>query len=190
MRLGIFGGTFDPPHLGHLIVASDACEALELDRLILIPAAEPPHKRGRVMTTATQRLEMVRAAIRGDPRFEVDDLELRRHGPSYTVETLRALSERHPDAELFFLVGVDQMRELRSWREPDEVARLACLSVLTRGGEHPDPDTPFRHRVVPVTRIDLSATDIRARVREGKSVRYLVPEGVERLIEEWGLYQQ
>ena len=189
MRIGIFGGTFDPPHVGHLIVASDACIALALDRLILVPSAEPPHKRGAVKATAAQRLEMVRAAVRDDPRFEVDDVELRREGASYTVDTLRTMRERYPHAELLFLVGVDQMRELHSWREPREVARLARLSVLTREGETPDADSPFEHTVVPVTRIDLSATDIRRRIGKGASVRYLVPEGVARLIEEWGLYR-
>jgi nicotinate-nucleotide adenylyltransferase len=189
MRIGIFGGTFDPPHVGHLIVASDACVALELDRLILVPSADPPHKRGAVTGTPEQRLEMVRAAVRDDPRFAVDDLELRREGASYTVDTLRALRSRYPEAELFFLVGVDQMRELHSWREPREVARLARLSVVTREGDTPDADSPFEHTVVPVTRIDLSATDIRRRIREGKSVRYLVTEEVAGMIEEFGLYR-
>jgi nicotinate-nucleotide adenylyltransferase len=189
MRIGLFGGTFDPPHTGHLIVASDAFEQLELDRLILIPSADPPHKRGKVHGSSRERLEMVRAAVRDDPRFEVDDLELDREGASYSVDTLRQMRTRHPDAELFFLVGADQMRELQSWREPEEVARLACLSVLTRDGERAPQDTPFRHRVVPVTRIDLSATDIRRRVGEGRSIRYLVPEGVRELIEEFGLYR-
>lgn len=189
MRIGVFGGTFDPPHVGHLIVASDACVALSLDRLILVPSADPPHKQGRVSASAAQRLEMVRAAVRGDPRLEVDDLELRREGSSYTVDTLREMRARHRGAELFFLVGVDQMRELASWREPHEVARLARLAVLTREGETPEPDSPFPHTVVPVTRIDLSATDIRRRLKEGVSVRYLVPEGVRGMIEELGLYR-
>lgn len=188
MRIGIFGGTFDPPHVGHLIVASDACVALALDRLILVPSADPPHKRGQVAATAAQRLEMVRAAITGDPRLEVDDLELRREGASYTVDTLREMRGRWPDAELFFLVGVDQMREFHGWREPHEVARLARLAVVTREGEAPDPESPFPHTVVPVTRIDLSATDIRRRVHEGVSIRYLVADEVRRRIEEWGLY--
>ena len=189
MRIGLFGGTFDPLHTGHLIVASDAFEQLGLDRLILIPSADPPHKRGKVHGTARERLAMVRAAVRDDPRFEVDDLELRRGGASYSVETLRQMQQRQPDAELFFLVGADQMRELHSWREPHEVARLARLSVVTREGEQAPEDTPFPHRVVTVTRIDLSATDIRRRVSEGRSVRYLVPEGVRELIEEFGLYR-
>lgn len=190
MRIGIYGGTFDPPHIGHLIVASDAFAALELDRLILVPSAEPPHKRGRVTATAEQRLTMLRAAVGDDPRLEVDDLELRREGASYTVDTLREMRDRYPGAELFFVVGVDQMKELQSWREPEEVARLACLSVVSREGETVDADTPFRHRLVRVTRIDLSATDIRDRVRDGKPVRYLVPEGVRRIIEESGLYNR
>ena len=189
MRIGVYGGTFDPPHVGHLIVASDAFEALELDRLIFVPAAEPPHKRGRVVATAEQRLEMLRSAVEGDPRFEVDDLELRREGASYTVDTLREMRDRYRGAELFFVIGVDQMNELQSWREPREVARLACLSVVAREGEAPQPDTPFRYRLVPVTRIDLSATDIRRRVREGLSVRYLVPEAVGGMIERFGLYR-
>lgn len=189
MRLGIFGGTFDPPHIGHLVVASDACEQLRLDRLILVPSAAPPHKQGTVRATAEQRLELVRAAVEGDDRLDVDPLELNRTGASYTVETLRQLRERHPEAELFFLVGVDQMQVLDSWREPREVARLARLSVLTRNGELPDPASPFPHEVVPVTRIDLSATDIRRRVREGRSIRYLVPERVRETIETLGLYR-
>src|SRR5690606_3907319 len=156
MRIGIFGGTFDPPHLGHLIVASDACSVLRLDRLILVPAAEPPHKRGKVGTPAERRLAMVRAAVRGDPRLAVDDLELRREGASYSVDTLREMRARYPEADLYFLVGMDQMREFHDWREPDEVARLARLSVVAREGETPDPDSPFPLDVVRVTRIDLS----------------------------------
>lgn len=184
MRVGLFGGTFDPPHLGHLIVASDAFEALELDRLLFIPSGQPPHKQGEVTATAEQRLEMVRAAIAGDPRFALDDLEVRRRGTSYSVDTLRAIRERDPEAELFFLLGVDQMQALHSWREPDEVARLAQLAVLTRDGELPDPDTRFRHRIVHVTRIDISATEIRARLRAGRSVRYMLPEVVGGMVEE------
>jgi nicotinate-nucleotide adenylyltransferase len=189
MRIGIFGGTFDPPHVGHLIVASDAFAVLGLDRLILVPSADPPHKQGQVAATAEQRLEMVRAAVRDDPRFEVDDIELKRAGASYSVDTLREMRVRFPDAEIFFLLGMDQMRELHSWREPHEVARLACLSVIARDGDEPDPDTPFRFRLVPVTRIDLSATDIRRRIAEGVSVRYLVPEAVRGIIEGFGLYR-
>jgi len=188
MRIGVLGGTFDPPHHGHLIVAGDVCEALSLDRLLLVPSAEPPHKPGAVQASAEQRLRLVRAAVEGDSRFEVDDLELRRTGPSYTVDTLRLLRERHPGCELYFLIGVDQVRELHTWREPEEVARLATLVAVSRGGEDPGA-SPYPLRRVAVTRIDISATEVRRRVREGRSIRYLVPEGVRELIEREGLYR-
>jgi nicotinate-nucleotide adenylyltransferase len=190
MRIGILGGTFDPPHLGHLVVASDAFERLALDRLILVPSATPPHKHGSVQATAAQRLAMVRAAVAGDARFEVDDLELRRPGPSYTVDTLRAMRDRFPGCEILFLIGVDAARELPSWREPGEVARLARLAVLSRGGETlptEGGEPPLR---VEVTRIDISATAIRERVARGLPIRYHVPEPVRAIIEREGLYRR
>lgn len=188
-RIGVYGGTFDPPHLGHLIVASEACEALELDRLLFVPSADPPHKQGRVSASAEQRLELVRLAIAGDPRFAVDDLELRREGASYTVDTLRELREREPECELFLLVGVDQAREFHTWREPREVARLARLAVLSRGGEQAgEIGLPLRR--IDVTRIDLSSTDVRRRIGAGESIRYLVPDAVRERIEQDGLYRE
>ncbi len=193
MRIGVLGGTFDPPHVGHLIVASEVLDALELDRLLLIPSAAPPHKRGRVHAAAEVRLEMVRAAIAGNPCFAVDDLELRREGESYSVDTLRELRARYGDAELFFVIGVDQLREFESWREPEEVTRLATLVAVSRegidAGEVTGGAAAFPVRPVPVTRIDLSATDVRRRVREGRSIRYLVPDGVIEVIEREGLYR-
>ena len=187
MRIGLYGGTFDPPHVGHLIVASQAFEALELDRLDFVPSAVPPHKRGRVGAPAEDRLEMVRLAVAGDPRFGVEDVELRREGASYTVDTLRVLRERDPECELVFLVGVDQVREFHTWREPDEVARLARLAVLSRGGEQiGEIGLPLQR--VDVTRIDLSSTEIRRRVREGKSIQYLVADAVREKIRRDGLY--
>jgi nicotinate-nucleotide adenylyltransferase len=188
-RVGIFGGTFDPPHIGHLIVAQDAWAALRLDRVVFIPAAVPPHKSELPITPAEVRLEMLRAAVAGDPRFEVSDLELRRTGPSYTVDTLRALHEAEPDATLYFLLGVDQFREFHSWREPEEVARLARLVVLSRGGESVEVGGVPPHRRLEVTRVDLSATAIRARVAAGEPIRYLVPAAVEAVIEREGLYR-
>jgi nicotinate-nucleotide adenylyltransferase len=190
MRIGVLGGTFDPPHVGHLIVASDVCAALALDRLLFIPAAAPPHKRGRVRASPALRLEMVRAATADDPRFEVDDLELRREGESYSADTLRQLREREPDAEIFFVIGVDQLREFGSWREPDVVARLATLVVVSRAGEEGGigGEVAFPVRPVQVTRIDLSATEIRRRVRDGEPIRYLVPDSVREIIEREGLY--
>ena len=188
-RIGVLGGTFDPPHVGHLIVAADVCAALELDRLLLIPSASPPHKQGQVRATAEQRLAMVRAAVAGDDRFEVDDIELRRSGASYTVDTLRELRSRHPRAELFFVIGMDQYRDLHTWREPEEVARLARLAVVSRDGDTPDGENPIPVHPISVTRIDLSATDIRRRIHAGESIRYFVPDPVRELIERDGLYK-
>ncbi|CAN5577527.1 nicotinate-nucleotide adenylyltransferase [soil metagenome] len=186
--IGVFGGTFDPPHLGHLIVAADVCVALELDRLLLIPAAVPPHKLAQVEATAEQRLEMVRAAVRGDARFEVDDLELRRPGPSFTVDTLHTLRTRFPESRLYFLIGADALREIHSWREPEEVARLAQLIVFARDGQQAPTMHGISAQPVPVTRVDISASEIRRRVRTGIPIRYLVPDAVREIIERENLY--
>lgn len=190
MKIGVFGGTFDPPHLGHLVVATDVFEALRLDRLLLVPSAQHPFKGSSVRAAPELRVEMIRAAVRGDPRFEVDELELHRAGPSYTVDTLRALRERYPDAELFFLIGADNLRELPAWREPEEVVRLATLVVMSRGGERAGPDVPYPALAVKVTRVDISATEIRRRAGSGRSIRYLVPEAVREIIARESLYRE
>lgn len=188
MRLGVYGGTFDPPHLGHLVAASEACEALRLDRVLWIPSAVHPLKGGRVRTPPETRLEMVRAAVAGDPRFAADDLELRRPGPSYTVDTLREIRAREPDAALFLLAGADILAELPRWREPDEILRLATLAVVARAGEGAHgggvPAVP-----VEITRVDVSSTEVRRRVAAGQSIRYLVPEAVRAVVAREGLYR-
>jgi nicotinate-nucleotide adenylyltransferase len=189
VRLGIFGGTFDPPHLGHLVAASDAAQVLGLDRVLWVPAAVHPFKRERVAAPPQARLEMVRAAVAGDERFEACDLELRRPGPSYTVATLRELHARHPGAELFFLTGADNLRELPQWREPDEVVRLARLVVVSRRGEGVPAGLPYPAVAVPVTRVDVSSTELRRRVAAGQTTRYLVPEPVRAVIDRLGLYR-
>jgi nicotinate-nucleotide adenylyltransferase len=196
-RLGLFGGTFDPPHTGHLLVAQDVIEALKLDRLLFVPAGMPPHKEGQELTPAPLRLEMVRGAIQGDDRLEVSEVELGRDGPSYTVDTLRYYRELHPEAELFFVMGVDQAAEFEDWESPETVAELATLVAMNREGADPaevaNTVLPSGKAVefvgVPVTRIDLSSTDIRERVTEGRSIRYLVPEAVRRVIESHRLYR-
>jgi nicotinate-nucleotide adenylyltransferase len=188
-RIGVFGGTFDPPHVGHLIAASDACEHLRLDRLLLIPSAVPPHKRDRMHAPAELRLKMVRAAAAGDPRFEVLDLELRRDGPSFMVDTLRELAAGRPGSELYLLLGVDAARDLPTWRSPEAVLRLARLAVVTRAGEPIPRPLGTEPVAVPVTRVDVSATEIRRRVAAGGSIRYLVAEAVEGIIRREGLYQ-
>lgn len=186
MRLGVFGGTFDPPHIGHLVAAQDARTALELDRVVLVPAAVPPHKLDRPITPGHLRLELLRAAVAGDAGFEVDDMELRRDGPSWTVDTLRALREGRPDAELFLLVGMDQFAEFDTWRDPDQIRRLARIAVLDRGGAAAPAGADWT--AVHVTRIDLTSTEVRRRVAAGRPIRFLVPDPVESLIVRHGLY--
>lgn len=171
-------------------MAQDAWSKLGLDRVIFVPAASPPHKLDKAITPAAVRLEMLRAALAGDPRFEVEDLELRRAGPSYTVDTLRELRSRHPEATLFFLLGSDQFRDLPTWREPGEIARLARLVVLTRSGEGAAEGVGFPHQCLRVTRVDLSATEVRGRVAEGRPIRYLVPDGAAEVIGREGLYRE
>jgi len=190
-RIALFGGTFDPPHHGHLVVAQDVVETLELDALYFVPAGMPPHKRDEPMSPARLRLEMVRAAVRDDLRLHASGIEVRREGPSYTVDTLRELEGRPGSGRLFFVMGVDQFAELHTWKEPEAVARLARLVVITREGDDPesvDPGVDVPWEFVPVTRIDISSTRIRQRVREGRPIRYLVPEAVRRIIERERLY--
>lgn len=195
--MGLFGGTFDPPHFGHLVVAQEALERLSLDRLIFLVAGLPPHKVGEVLSPPRVRLEMTTAAVAGNGSFEVSDLEIGRDGPSYTVDTLRHFRSIQPDAEIFFILGADQLAEFHEWQEPDEVASLCTLVVVSRNGVDPDRVQPVRfpsgkvldflHLEVP--RVDLSSSEIRARVRGGKSIRYLVPSDVLKIIETHRLYR-
>lgn len=184
-RLGVLGGTFDPPHLGHLVVAQDVVEALELDRLLVVPAGRPPHREAAL--PAPTRLELVREAFRGDDRIEVTGLETRREGPSYTVDTLARIRGERSPAELWLVIGVDQLRELHEWRTPERIAELARLAVMSRAGDRPAPDDvriDVDFRPVEVTRVDLSSTRIRRRLREGRPIRYLVPERIRERVEE------
>lgn len=192
MKLGVLGGTFDPPHLGHLLAASDAYEQLSLDRLLFVPAASQPLKIGRVTATAAQRLEMTRRLVADDSRFEVDPIEIDRTGLSFSVETLTALASRHPGAELFFLVGADVLSSFARWREPERVRQLATMVVLERVGEGiaPPPDIPGDAPMTLRTRrVDMSSTEIRERIRAGKSIHGFVPDSVAAYIAAEGLYR-
>jgi nicotinate-nucleotide adenylyltransferase len=186
LRLGLFGGTFDPPHIGHLVVAQDVVEALELDRLLFVPARMPPHKTDREISPPGIRLEMVLAMAAGNDRFGVSEVELSRGGPSYTVDTLSHFREQDPEAEIFFVMGSDQATALDTWQEPGRVVALATLVVMDRAGAGV-PSGKFLS--VPVTRVDISATEIRKRVLDGRSIRYLVPEAVRQIIESNRLYR-
>ncbi len=200
MRVGIFGGTFDPPHLGHRLVAIDALERLGLDRVVLIPAATQPLKAGVISADAAGRLAMTRLLVAGDSRFEVDPIEIDRGGLSFMVDTLRAIAARAPADERFLLVGADVVSSFHRWRDPAGVRRLATLVVLTRAtnataagmadfagiGSASVGGPPL---VVETRRVDLSSTEIRARVHAGLSIRGFVPESVADFIEAAGLYR-
>jgi nicotinate-nucleotide adenylyltransferase len=177
--------------VGHLIVAQDTLERLGLDRIRFVPARVSPFKVEEAGATPPElRMEMVEAAIAGHPAFEASRVELERAGPSYTVETLRELRRAHPGMRLTLLLGGDQWSAFRRWREPDAILELARVAVFGRSGADLEPLEGLRlpHCTVPVTRIDLSSTAIRERVRRGRSIRYLVPEPVRLLIEANGLY--
>lgn len=173
-RIGVFGGTFDPPHVGHRIVALDVVERLPLDRLIIVPAARPPHRDA--ILPGDVRLALVRRAFAGEPRLEVSDVEFRRDGPSYTVDTLERIAAAHPGDRLFLVLGSDQYKGLSGWRSPERIVQMADLAVLRRAGGTIVADERFPFRPVDVTRVDLSSTEVRRRLAAGRSIRYLVPD--------------
>jgi nicotinate-nucleotide adenylyltransferase len=192
VRIGVFGGTFDPPHVGHLLLASDAREALSLDRLIFIPAGTQPFKAGAPpVASATDRLEMIRLAVEDDAVYTVDDTEIRRGGLSYTVDTLEHLADRYKGTKLFLLLGEDSLSSFGQWRNPDGIRELATLAVMRRGGAKEGRTTENEGvTFVSARRVDVSSTEIRERLRAGKSIKGFVPESVERFIEDRGLYRE
>ncbi|MFN4259637.1 MAG: nicotinate-nucleotide adenylyltransferase [Gemmataceae bacterium] len=201
-RVGVFGGTFDPVHLGHLIVAEQCREQARLDEVWFVPAARPPHKSGRELTPFSQRVEMLALALAGNPAFRIDELENERPGPSYMADTLAELRRRHPDAELFFILGADSLNDLPYWHEPRRIVELAHLLIVDRPGwtmcsedelrrmTRLPADVPLRSQVIHVPLLDNSSSDIRRRVAEGRGIRYLVPRAVEAYIEDKKLYRE
>ena len=196
--IGILGGTFNPPHMGHLVMAQEALDQLDLDRVVFMPVAVPPHKEAREDAGAAARLELCRLAVAHDERFEVSTLEIERGGASFTVDTLRELHDVEPEHDLTFIVGGDMAQSLPAWREPEAILRLARLAVAEREGVRRE-DIARRleplhdgDRVVffDMPRIDVSSSTIRRRVAEGRPVRYLVPDAVAAAIAEHGLYRQ
>ncbi len=190
-RIGIFGGTFDPPHLGHLIAAQQAAELLRLDRVLFIPAGRPPHKQRRPKTPPADRLAMVKLAIAGNPLFGCSDMELRSTGVSYTVDTLHQLALTHHGAQLHLLIGLDQAMLLPAWKQPEELFTLAKVCALQRPGfSSATIPQPWRSRVVPVPvcGIDISASAIRQRAAQRQRIDYLVTPAVARYIMRHRLY--
>lgn len=184
-RIGVLGGTFDPPHVGHAIVAQDVLEALELHRLVVVPAGRPPHREAKL--PARVRWELVRDLFAGAPGIEASDLELRREGPSYTVDTLAEIRRERDPEELYLVIGSDQLRVIETWHRYRELPGLARIAVMTRaGGAEPleAPGRSFPYVAVEVTRVDVSSTRIRERLEAGRSVRFLVPERIRARVEE------
>ncbi|MCY3759826.1 MAG: nicotinate-nucleotide adenylyltransferase [Gemmatimonadetes bacterium] len=192
-RLGMMGGTFDPIHTGHLLLAQFLKEHLALDRVLFVLAADPPHKesRGGGLLPVEDRWEMVCAALAGSPDFEPCRIEIDRPGKSYTVETLRQLRQRHPGSELFLLLGADNVAELDTWYDPEGIFELCTVVAGSRPGPVPPWDSPLTGRVTLVDTpvIDISSTGIRERVSAGLPIRWLVPGPVESYIRENGLYR-
>jgi nicotinate-nucleotide adenylyltransferase len=198
----LFGGSFDPIHLGHLIIARSVAEQLELDRVILLPAMTPPHKEAAVLTAPAHREAMVRLAIEGEPGFDVSDYDLTRTGPAYTVQTVAHFRRQlAPEAVLCWIIGGDSLAELHTWYHVRDLAdQCRIVTAVRPGWEKPDLD-PLRallgtarmdqleSDILPTPRIDISSTEIRARVRTGRSIRYLVPEPVHGYIATHGLYR-
>ena len=213
MSVGIFGGTFDPIHWGHLRAAEEVAEQLELERVLFVPSASPPHKPHAGIAAAELRLTWVRNAIADNPRFAVDPLEIERGGHSYSIETLRQIGARLAPELPVFLIGCDAFAEIAEWREPDALLRLAHFAVMTRppatsgtlrdwlpqplagsielapdgrSGRHREAGTEVR--LVEISALDISSSDVRRRLREGRSVRYLLPETIRDDVENSGVY--
>jgi len=214
VRIGLFGGTFDPIHWGHLRSAEEVCETFRLDRVYFIPASIPPHKRGQTTTLARDRLQMVRLAVAKNPRFAVSTVEISRPGVSFSIDTIREFdSQLHKSDSLFFIIGLDAFREIGSWKHFREIFPLCNFIVTSRpGSKESDPlrgtgvavrklfcydssNRNYRHEsgnrihFIELTDIAISASEIRALVHDGKSIRYLLPSSVEKYIRKRGLYR-
>jgi nicotinate-nucleotide adenylyltransferase len=183
-KIGLYGGSFDPIHNGHLILARDAMERLELDKVIFLPARISPHKLDRPPAPPEARCQMLSAAIVDEPRFKMDPCEIEREGPSFTIDTVQSLQSQYPDAKLYYFVGDDNLPELESWKDSAKLRAAAQFVVLSRAG------MPFLSEFPTITRhVEISSTEIRKRVARGLSVRYMVPLPVCELIEKLGLYR-
>ncbi|HTU90385.1 MAG TPA: nicotinate-nucleotide adenylyltransferase [Gemmataceae bacterium] len=201
MRIGIFGGTFDPVHTGHLILAEQGREQARLDEVWFVPAAHPPHKNEPTLTRFEQRVEMLALAIAGNPAFRIDELEKERSAPSYTADTLAELRRRHPTHEFLLLIGSDALLDLPHWYQPLRVLEQAALLVMTRPGStvltveqlrkclHLPEQMPLRLEAIETPQIDISSRELRRRAAVGRSLRYFLPRSVECYIHDKTLYK-
>jgi nicotinate-nucleotide adenylyltransferase len=201
-RIGIFGGTFNPVHMGHLIMAQDALELFELNTVVFVPCACPPHKPARDLASAEHRMAMLTAALEGDLRFEVSDIEIQRGGVSYSIDTAREIKQQHPEADVFFIIGSDSLPELRSWKHIDQLLDVCRFVTIARPGtDMNDPNlqdpmpgdarsSALRELIRVGHLVNISSTDIRYRIAEGMSIRYLVHPAVEMYITEHSLFRE
>jgi nicotinate-nucleotide adenylyltransferase len=189
-KIGLYGGSFDPVHLGHLLVAQAACEEMGLERLYFIPAAQSPFKPGTAPTPANERLRLLRLALAGKTHYEMDEQEIKRGGVSYTIDTVRDYAKRFPDAQLFYLIGADHVPSLGKWRESEELARLLEFIVIPRPGQ-PEAAFPpgFRGHALKGFPLGVSASQIRERVKRGLPIDHLVASEVAEAIRNYHLYQ-
>ncbi len=196
-RLGVIGGTFDPPHYAHLVLAENALAQLDLDRVLFVPAGQPPHKPKQPITPARHRVAMVKAAVADNAAFLLSRVDVERPGPHYTVDTLRILNERYPDAVCFFLVGGDSLAQFPTWRDPSGILEQTQLGVMQRPGWETDlaslasrlPAIAERVAWLDAPHLEISGTDLRRRVAKGLPIRYLVPAPVERYVRRHRLYR-
>jgi len=198
--IGILGGTFNPVHIGHLIVAQSAVETFDLSKVVFIPCAQPPHKGSSGLAAARHRLAMIEAAIEGDLRFEVSDMEIKRGGVSYAIDTVRELRQVHPESNVYFIIGSDTLPELHLWKDAYDLLKLCAFVTFARPGRNAGPPRPEDLHLDPpwpaellkcyssFRLVDISSSDIRYRMAEGMSIRYLVPPAVEMYIAEHRLY--
>ncbi|KRM57751.1 nicotinate-nucleotide adenylyltransferase [Ligilactobacillus animalis] len=185
-RIGIMGGTFNPPHLGHLIIAKQVQEQLDLDKVLFMPDNLPPHIDQKAAIAAKYRLHMVEMSITSEPKFQLEDIEIRRGGVSYTYDTVQELKQLYPDADLYFIIGGDMVEYLPKWYKVDELVKMIQFVSVERKGYAKKSDYPLIW--VDVPRIDISSSMIRERLQQGRSIKYLVTSEVENYIRQEGLY--
>jgi nicotinate-nucleotide adenylyltransferase len=191
LRLGIFGGTFNPPHTGHLVVAEHIRRRLALDKVYFVPSYISPHKRRGEEKLAEHRLKMIRLATKGNPHFEVSDIELKRKGTSYTFETVEDFRKKYPNAELYLIIGADNFAEFYTWKNPSKILDLASLIVMNRPGHRLHSvrrSVANAARIVMVPSIEIASSTIRKMIRKGDSVAYLLPKAVAQYVHRHGLY--
>ena len=188
MKIGILGGTFNPVHIGHLILAEEVREKLNLDKIVFVPANLPPHKNGSDIAPARDRFNMLKAAIKGNKFFDVSDIEIKRQGKSYTIDTLREFKEIYPKQELYFITGSDLLKYLDEWKDLDQILKIVTVIVATRPG-YPLESIPDYISTVSIRAVDVSAFEVRQALKDGKSFRYLVPEAAYKYILKKGLYK-